>query len=41
MYSRYIDDVALSAKRRLEPKDLQPAIRQVYGMFARKDVKPN
>ena len=41
IYSRFVDDVSLSAKRRLNRQEIGEAIGQVYGMFYRKGVMPN
>ena len=40
-YSRYIDDVSLSARRTLRKDEITRAIGLVYTMFARKGVRPN
>lgn len=41
IYSRYVDDVTVSAKRRIEKPVLSGAIEQVYGMFHRRGMRPN
>jgi hypothetical protein len=41
IYSRYIDDVTLSAKRDLNQNDKANAVAQVYQMFYKKRVLPN
>ena len=40
-YSRYVDDVTLSATRYLENAEIEVAIALVYGMFKGKGIKPN
>jgi hypothetical protein len=40
-YSRYIDDVTLSAKRSLGNDGIADGISKVYGMFYQKHVSPN
>jgi hypothetical protein len=40
-YSRYIDDVTLSAKRSLGNDEIADGISKVYGMFYQKRVSPN
>lgn len=40
-YSRYVDDVSLTARRHLDNEEIQHAIAQVYGMFKSKGIKPN
>ena len=40
-YSRFVDDVSLSSTRYLKNEEISPILGQVYGMFARKGVKPN
>ena len=39
-YSRYIDDVTVSVHQNMADERLEPIFREVYGMFARKGLKP-
>ena len=39
-YSRYIDDVTVSMHQNIADERLEPIFREVYGMFARKGLKP-
>lgn len=40
-YSRYVDDVTMSADRKLSHQEIANAIGQIYGMFYKKGVSPN
>lgn len=40
-YSRYVDDISISAERHLTPKEKTEIIRLVYGMLFKKGIKPN
>ena len=40
-YSRYVDDVTLSSRKKLPKDEIEWAIAQVYGMFFRKGLRPN
>ncbi len=40
-YSRYVDDVIVSADRFVDKNELEFAFGQVFGMFASKELSPN
>jgi hypothetical protein len=40
-YSRYVDDVTVSAKRRIEPEDKTYVVAQIYGMLLHHGFFPN
>ena len=40
-YSRYVDDITISASRKLSNDKIGWVIGQVYGMFFSKNIKPN
>ena len=40
-YSRYVDDISLSAERGISPEEKTEIIGLVYGMLLKKGIKPN
>src|SRR5262249_47593419 len=40
-YSRYVDDITISAERYVSPKELQAITSTLYAMLSSKGVRPN
>jgi hypothetical protein len=40
-YSRYVDDITISAKRYVNPKEWQMVTSKLYGMLSSKGIRPN
>jgi rRNA-processing protein FCF1 len=40
VYSRFVDDISVTSKKRIDPKDKSYVIGEIYGMLRRYKVKP-